>query len=85
MVDRVERRFAEAAFRTLMKPMAALFPTVATTPITTLAKAMVNCAASPAPTDKKWELFDNKAIFQLAGELGGKKPDVQEKPNQKSE
>ena len=75
MVDREERRMGEAVIRTLLKPMAALCPTVATTPVTILAKAIVNCAASPPPTDKKWELYENKAIFQLAGELKGKKPD----------
>ena len=75
MCDRQESRFGERIVRQLLKPVAAVFPTSITTPTTTVAKALVNSAVSPPPTDKRWELFENKAIHQLAGEIdsNGKK------------
>ncbi len=70
MCARDESRPMEAALRFLLKPVAAVAPTAMTTPTTTLAKAMVNCAVSP--TNESVEIFDNRAIFILAGELKGK-------------
>lgn len=73
MCEREEPRMFEAVMRTMFKPMLAVCPTVFTTPTTTMAKAMVNCAVSPAQTNtNKWDIFANKAIFQLAGEVGKK-------------
>ena len=70
MCEREEPRMFEAVMRTMAKPMLAACPTIMTTPTTTMAKAMVNCAVSPA--QNKWDVFANKAIFQLAGEVGKK-------------
>ena len=66
MVDREESRKGEAVIRFFMKPIAAVFPTAMTTPIETLAKAMVNAAVAP-PGEQPWSLYENKAIHQLAG------------------
>ena len=67
MCDREERRFGESCLRFLLKPIAAVAPTFMTTPTTTVAKALVNCAV--LPTQKKVELFDIRGIMILAGEI----------------
>lgn len=65
MCDRQESRPSEAILRTLLKPMSYFFPTAITTPVEVLSRAMINNAV--APTSEKVELYENKAIHQLAG------------------
>ncbi|XP_018411008.1 PREDICTED: oxidoreductase HTATIP2 [Nanorana parkeri] len=67
LVDREESRPAEWFARKMLVPIAYMFPTAYSTPITTLVKAMLNNAA--VPSDKKVELLENKAIHNL-GKLG---------------
>lgn len=67
MCDREEKRTGEGFIRALLKPVAAISPTMATTPTTTLAKAMVNCTVKPS--EESFKLFNNKDIFRQAGEL----------------
>ena len=66
MCDREESRFGETIARFFLKPLEKLCPTVATTPTTSLGKAMVNCAV--IPSEDKVQLFDIKGILRLAGE-----------------
>ncbi|XP_050409995.1 oxidoreductase HTATIP2 [Patella vulgata] len=64
MCEREESRPAEAVARTLLKPIAFFFPTAITTPVGYVATAMINNALSK--TDKTYELYENKAIHELA-------------------
>ena len=65
--DREESRFGEGIARVLViNPLSKLCPTAATTPATSLGKAMVNC--SVIPSEEKVQLFDIKSILRLAGE-----------------
>ena len=66
MCDREESRPMEAVSRFFMKPLAALFPTVMTTPTTSMGKAMVNCAV--IQSTEKIATYDIKGILTLAGE-----------------
>ncbi|XP_068117883.1 oxidoreductase HTATIP2-like isoform X3 [Hyperolius riggenbachi] len=67
MVDRKEFLPGEWFMRKMMAPIAYMFPTAYTVPMTTLVKAMLNNAVMPS--DKKVELLENKAIHSL-GKLG---------------
>ncbi|XP_040183841.1 oxidoreductase HTATIP2 [Rana temporaria] len=67
LCDRQESRPAEWFARKMMVPIAYLFPTAHSVPITTLVKAMLNNAV--IPSEKKAELLENKAIHNL-GKLG---------------
>ncbi|XP_063802447.1 oxidoreductase HTATIP2 [Pseudophryne corroboree] len=63
MVDRQESRPSEWFARKMLAPISYMFPTAYSVPITTLVKAMVNNLV--LPSDKKVELFENKAIHTL--------------------
>ncbi|CAH1785386.1 unnamed protein product [Owenia fusiformis] len=65
MCDRTEKRSGEGVLRTLLKPIAYFAPTLASIPTTTVAKAMVNIAASPK--EKDVIILENKALHQIAG------------------
>ncbi|CAC5397276.1 HTATIP2 [Mytilus coruscus] len=67
MCDREESRPGEAFFRTVLKPFSYFFPTAITTPTDVVAKAMVRVAVSK--TENTTELFENKAIHALAGNV----------------
>ena len=69
--DRQERRPLEAAVQMMAKPMLAMFPTVGTTPCSTLAKAMVNDVVVGKPDTVT--IMNNKDIFVMAGEINEKK------------
>ncbi|XP_078077124.1 oxidoreductase HTATIP2 [Mustelus asterias] len=64
MCDRQESRPMEWMARKLLVPVASLFPTVITTPILVLVKAMVNNVL--LPSENKMELFHNKHIHELS-------------------
>ncbi|OQV13359.1 putative Oxidoreductase HTATIP2 [Hypsibius exemplaris] len=67
MVDRTERRVAEAMIVNMLKPIACIAPTLITTPIEALAKAMVfKTVQDPAPSGA--ESVSNKEI-QAAAKL----------------
>ena len=66
MCDREESRPIESVARFFMKPLEKLCPTVATTPTSSMGKAMLNCAV--IPSEEKVELYDIKGIPRLAGE-----------------
>lgn len=70
MCDREESRPMEHALRVVSKPMLSMFPTVMTTPCSTLAKAMVNDVVAGNP--EKVVILNNKDIFVMAGEIKGK-------------
>ncbi|XP_072278414.1 oxidoreductase HTATIP2 isoform X2 [Pyxicephalus adspersus] len=67
LCDREESRPAEWFARKMLVPIAYMFPTAYSVPITTLVKAMLNNAV--IQSDKKAELLENKAIHSL-GKLG---------------
>lgn len=67
MCDREESRPGEAFFRTVLKPFSYFFPTAITTPTDVVAKAMVRAAVSKS--ENTTELFENKAIHALAGNV----------------
>lgn len=67
MCDREESRPGEHFFRTILKPFSYFFPTAITTPTEVVAKALVNVAVSK--TENTTELFENKAIHALAGNI----------------
>lgn len=64
MCDRQESRPGEAVARVMLKPISFLFPTAITIPVETLSRAMINNAIGPG---EKFEVYENKAIHQLAG------------------
>ncbi|ESO91740.1 hypothetical protein LOTGIDRAFT_217236 [Lottia gigantea] len=64
MCNRQESRPGEAIARLFLKPVAALFPTAITTPVETLAKAMINNVMMKS--EKTYEIYENKAIHELA-------------------
>ena len=70
MCDREERRIGERIFQVLLKPMAALCPTVGTIPTSVLAKGMLNHVyqqeADPVKT------YENAAIHEIAGNVKNK-------------
>lgn len=82
LCDREESRPSESFFRTVLKPVFYFFPTAISTPTEVVARAMVNNAISP-PSENKTELFENKAIHMLAGNLKPK-PEEMVKPVKKS-
>ncbi len=64
MCDRQESRVFESIARFLMKPIQYIAPTLATTPVEILAKAMIN---NTIVTDaSNTEIIENAKIFQLA-------------------
>ena len=65
MCNREEPRPGEAVARVLLKPVAFLFPTAITTPVEILSRAMINNVVSQS--QDKFQLFENKAIHQMAG------------------
>ncbi|MEE6498962.1 hypothetical protein FKM82_003258 [Ascaphus truei] len=67
LCDRKESRPSEWVARKMMAPIAYMFPSAFSVPITTLVKAMVNNAV--LQNDKKVELLENKAIHML-GKMG---------------
>ncbi|XP_062616295.1 oxidoreductase HTATIP2-like isoform X1 [Saccostrea cucullata] len=81
--DREESRPGETVLRTVLKPIFYFFPTAISTPTEMVARAMVNNAIS-APSENKTELFENKAIHMLAGNLKPK-PSEMVKPKKKTE
>ncbi|XP_077979139.1 protein HTATIP2-like [Glandiceps talaboti] len=65
MCDRKESRPAEWVLRKVLAPVAYLAPTAITIPTSVVAKGMINnCVAT---SDRPVEIFENKAIHQLAG------------------
>ncbi|XP_048463139.1 oxidoreductase HTATIP2-like [Rhincodon typus] len=64
MCDREESRPMEWMARKLLIPVAYVFPTAITTPVSVLVMAMMNNVVLPA--DKKMELFQNKHIHELS-------------------
>ncbi|XP_067656232.1 oxidoreductase HTATIP2-like [Haliotis asinina] len=65
MCDRTEDRPGEKVARVLLKPISYLFPTAITTPTEIVAQALINNAV--APSERKEEVYENKAIHQLSG------------------
>ncbi|KAM9301704.1 oxidoreductase HTATIP2 [Gastrophryne carolinensis] len=63
LCDREESRPTEWFTKKMMAPIAYMFPTAYSVPITTLVKAMLNNAVQQS--DKKVELLENKAIHYL--------------------
>lgn len=55
--------------RFLLKPVAAVFPTAISTPVDVLVKAMVNNVIASPNEAKNLELYENKAIHMLGGNL----------------
>lgn len=82
LCDREESRPSESFFRTVLKPVFYFFPTAISTPTEVVARAMVNNAISP-PSENRTELFENKAIHMMAGNLKPK-PEDMVKPVKKS-
>ena len=70
MCDREEKRFGDGLLP-LLKPIAAVAPTLLTTPTTALGKAIANC--SVLRTQAKVEVFDIRGIMTLAGEIHTRK------------
>ena len=66
MVDRVERRIPERIFQFMCRPFMYLSPTLLTTPIDTLAKALIANTIFAAKDANKIEIIDNAKIFDLA-------------------
>ncbi|XP_067902608.1 oxidoreductase HTATIP2 [Heterodontus francisci] len=64
MCDRQESRPSEWMARKLLVPFAYVFPTAITTPVSVVAKAMVNNVL--LSSDNKMELLHNKAIHELS-------------------
>ena len=81
--DREESRPSESFFRTVLKPIFYFFPAAISTPTEVVARAMVNNAISP-PSDNKTELFENKAIHMMAGNIKPK-PGEMVKPAKKQQ
>ncbi|XP_032894566.1 oxidoreductase HTATIP2 [Amblyraja radiata] len=67
MCDREESRPMEWMARKVLAPVAYMFPTAITIPVTVVAKAMLNNVV--LPSEKKAELFHNKDVHEL-GHLG---------------
>ncbi|XP_059832019.1 oxidoreductase HTATIP2 [Hypanus sabinus] len=67
MCDRQESRPMEWIARKALVPVAYMFPTAITIPISVVAKAMLNNVV--LPSEKKVELFSNKGVHEL-GKLG---------------
>ncbi|KAM8939813.1 protein HTATIP2 [Pelodytes ibericus] len=63
LCDRQESRPGEWIARKALAPIAYMFPTALSIPLTTLVKAMVNNAV--IQSDRKSQLFENKAIHVL--------------------
>ena len=66
MCDREESRPVETIAQSVLKPVAKIFPTLVTTPTTSLGQAMVNRVVTPS--EEKIELYDLKGIMRLAVE-----------------
>ncbi|XP_064599592.1 oxidoreductase HTATIP2-like isoform X2 [Liolophura sinensis] len=69
LCDRQESRAGESFVRFLLKPVAALFPTAISTPVDVLVKAMINNVIATPDKAKDFELYENKAIHMLGGNL----------------
>ena len=67
MCDREESRPSEWFFRKLLKPVSYFFPTAVTAPTEIVAKAMINNIITPS--DNNTELFENRAIHFMAGNI----------------
>lgn len=64
--NRTEPRYAEKLAIALTKPFQYLSPTLLTTPIETLAKAMLANTIYSSEGQKSTEIVDNCKIFELA-------------------
>ena len=71
MCERTESRPLEAVGRAVMKPVNYMFPTALSVPASSIAKAMINTVV--APLDNKVQVFENKEIHQVSGDLKVKK------------
>ncbi|KAL5006445.1 hypothetical protein ScPMuIL_015251 [Solemya velum] len=65
LCDREESRPGEAFIRSFLKPVAYFFPTAISTPTDVVARAILNNIV--AKSENKVEMYENKAIFALAG------------------
>lgn len=72
MVDREESRPLEAVTRFFMKPVQWIAPTLATTPVETLARAMIMNTVQEQPAGS--EIVDNKRIHLLGNMLNNVDP-----------